>query len=251
MRHTIPLSTAALVAILLLQDLPAAQKQEFKSGLEPGRLIGGPFLPSVVSGKRLRALREFAKKQLQKQNEPPEVIERALKQYDDFPHDPVTEFGNDPVLGVFIREGSEPKDAPLSELLKKLDATVERNKDAYLHGFAIFLSRDARSALTEKKNENVEELIAESKAREKLRKRLADLAEPLKDLVVGFYPYASLKGYQIADAPGVTILLYAKHKVLANYAVPEGKLEGEEIDRVLKDVDRLMKKIKRRPKPKG
>jgi hypothetical protein len=237
--------------VLLLQDLPAAQKQEFKSGLEPGRLIGGPFLPRVVSGKRIRALREFLKNQLTEQKAPPEVIEQALKQYDDFPHDAVTAFGNNPVLGVFIREGSEPKDAAVGELLKKLDATLERNRDSFLQGFAIFLSRDARSALTEKKNENVEELIAESKAREKLRKRLAELAEPVKDLAVGFYPYESLKGYEIADAPGVTILVYAKHKVLANWAVPESKLEGEEIDRMMKDVDRLMKKIKRRPKTKG
>ncbi len=250
MRRAIPLTTATLLAVLLLQDLPAAQKQDFKSGLEPGRLIGGPFLANVVSGKRIRALREFLKNEMKKREEPPDAIEKALKRYDDIPGSPVTEFGNHPVVGVFIREGPEAKEALIGELLKKLDATLERNRDMFLQGFAIFLSRDARSALTEKKNENIEELITESKAREKLRKRLTELAEPLKDVVVGFYPYESLRGYQIADAPGVTVLVYAKHRVLANYAFPEEKLQSEDIDRVMKDVDRLMKKL-RRPKAKS
>jgi hypothetical protein len=250
MRCLITLSTATMAALLILPDLPAAQ-EPFKSGLEKGRLIGGPFLPSVVSGKRLTLLREFVKKDLEKRKAPPELAERELKRLEDVPYDPVTEFGNHPVVGVFIRESAEPKTGQVSDLLAKLDTLIDRNTESFVQGFAILLTRAARSAVTEKKNENIEELIAESKEREELRKRLTKLGEPLKNVVLGSYPYESLKGYEIADAPGVTILVYHKHKVLANYAFAEGQLNDEEVEKVIKGVDSLVKTLRRRPREKS
>jgi hypothetical protein len=221
MRRLICCLTATVAAVLILSDLRAAQ--EFKSGLAPGRMIGGPFLPYNVNGKKGK----------------------------DRYHDLVCEFGNNPVVAVFVREGPEANDAPVWKLLEEVDRAVKRHReDAFLHAFAIFLSRDARSSITEKRNENPDELIAEAKAREKLKARLSEKAAPLEYVVVGMYPYASLKGYGIGDQPGVTVLVYAKHKVLANYAFPEGKLTDNEIGGVIKGVDALMKKERRRPKIK-
>ena len=221
MRRLICCFTVTLVSVLILGDLRAAQ--EFKSGLAPGRMIGGSFLPYNVNGTKAK---------------------------DRF-HCPVVEFGNDPVVAVFVREGPEENDAPVWKLLGEVDKAVKHHReDAFLHAFAIFLSSAARSSITDKQNENPEELIAEAKARAKFKARLSEKAAPLENVVVGMFPYANLKGYGIADPPGVTVLVYAKHKVLANYAFAEGKLTDDAIAGVLKGVDTLMKKERRRPKTK-
>src|SRR2546422_10631179 len=114
MRHR-TFSLLALVAglALILSDLRAGE--EFKSGLGPGRLIGGPFQPYNLNGKRGK--------------------ERF--------HCLVCEFSLEPVVAIFVREGPEPNPEVLQELLKKTDDAVERHQEAQLHSFAIFLSPDA------------------------------------------------------------------------------------------------------------
>ena len=72
-----------------------------------------------------------------------------------------------------------------------------------------------------------------------------ELAAPFKRVVIGFYPLENLKGYDISKQPGVTVLVYAKHKILANYAFAEGKLGEPQIAGVIKGIDELMKKAKK------
>jgi hypothetical protein len=230
-------SLAALLAALalILSDLRAGD--EFKSGLAPGKLIGGPFQPYTLNDSLTRA----AVKRLKEAKNPTDEL-LAKGRF----HCLVCEFGLKPVLAIFVREGQDSNEAVLKELLKKVDDAVESHQESYLNSFAVFLTPDARSSITEKKIEDTEALVTESAAREKLTARLEELAKPLNHVVVGFYPAENLKGYDISAQPGVTILLYAKHKVLANYAFAEGKLKSEDIDRVIKGVGALLKKGKKK-----
>ena len=48
--------------------------------------------------------------------------------------------------------------------------------------------------------------------------------------------------YKLARDADVTVLLYVKQKVVANFAFREGELTGARIDEVLKAVPELVKK---------
>jgi hypothetical protein len=287
MRRTLPLLVCTLAAGLLLQDL-SAPAQSPKSDPAP-KLIGGPFLATVVSGKRIKALRESIKEQLEKQFEKQledkaisrekvdAEIKEAVEYYNEFPHDPVTEFGLNPVVGIFVRveavgkglkedtltaeqvdeeikKAVEPSEEAVGKLLQKVEKAVRRYKDAPapLHAFAILLSPQAHSAATAEKAKDTKGLIKEALWREGLTKYASQLAENLKldDVVVGILPPGKVKDYRLPDKAGVTVLVYAKHVVLHSYEFADGEFSDADIDRVLKDVTEVMKQ-QRRPKSKG
>jgi hypothetical protein len=249
MRRLICLLTLTLLAVLLLDGLQAAQ--EFKSELAPGQMTGGPFTPTVVSGKRLNLLRQSIKKELEDQKPPAsaEKVAEALKYYEEFPHSPVTEFNNLPVVGIFIREGSEPNVPLTRKLLEKVDEAIARDPNVSLNGFAILVSPDAHSSTTQVEKEPGT-LIKQAKRRTALSEKVKQLGKGLKDVVVGYYPPEKLTSWKLNEEPGVTILVYARHRVLANYGFAEGKMTEEDIDRVLKGVEKLMKKQRRPVKGK-
>jgi hypothetical protein len=248
MRRIICLLTVTLVAVLLLDGVQAAQ--EPKPGLAPGQMISGPFLPTVVSGNRLNTLRALLKKELQEKKAPAEQVEEALKHYEEFPHSPVTEFGLKPVAAIFIREGPEPNVPLTRKLLEKVDEAIERHRDASLNGFAIVVSPDAHSSTTQVEKEPGV-LINEAKKRAALSDKVKQLAKGLKEVVVGYYPPEKLESWKLNPEPGVTVLVYAKHRLLENYAFAEGKMTEADIDRVIQGVDKLMKKQRRPVKGKG
>jgi hypothetical protein len=247
MRCLIALLTLTLMTMLLRDDVRGAQG--FKSGLENGQMIGGPFLPTVVSGKRLNLLRDSVTRELKQKNAPAEKVEEALKHYEEFPHSPVSEFSLGPVVAIFVREGPEPNVPLTRKLLEKVDELLVRDQDLSLNGFAILVSPDARSSTTQIEKEPGA-LISEAKKRAALSEKVKQLAKGFKDLVVGYYPPEKLESWKLNEEPGVSILVYAKHRVLANYAFAEGKMTDEDIDRVIKGVEKLMKKQRRPVKGK-
>jgi hypothetical protein len=169
------------------------------------------------------------------------------------PHCPVCEFGIDPVVAIFVREGDNRDPALLEGLLKKVDDLVEKRRElSFLHAFAVFLTPEARSSITEKKIEDVDELVKEGAAREKVIGEVTKLAAPLKHIVVSVYPPANLPAsYKIAGAPGITLLHYAKHKVLVNRAYAEGKLKGADVDSFVGEVDAMLQKARKKAPQKG
>jgi hypothetical protein len=242
MRRFICLLTVTVMAVLLLDDVRGAQG--FKSGLEPGQMTPGPFLPTVVSGKHLNTLRTLLKKELEAKKAPAEQVDEALKQYDEFPHSPVTEFSNNPVVAIFIRESSEPNVPLTRKLLEQVDEAIRRDSSGLLHGFAILVSPDAQNSATRIEKEPGA-LIEEAKKRAALAEKVKQLGKGLKDLVVGYYPPEKLEGWKLNPEPGITVLVYAKHRVLANYAFPEGKLTDADIGQTIQGVEKLMKKQRR------
>ena len=258
MRHLVALLILPLVALLLLDGLLGAQGPTSK--LKPGSMIGNPFTPIVVSGKRIQTLREALKKELDDTNKKrtdagqaplkDEKIKEAFQRYQEFPHSPVSEFALLPVVAVFIREDEKP-DVPLTQkFLAKIDAAITRDTTGMLNSFAIVVSPSARGSATSAEKDS-EALLKEAKARNHLSEQVKELAKDLKHVVVGYHPPEKLESWGLGDEPGIVVLIYSKLHVHAKHAFAEGKLTEEDMDRVLKDVDKLIKKQRKRPKRKG
>jgi hypothetical protein len=202
---------AVVLPVLFL--VPAlAQEGKLRSGPQVGDLLPGSFHPFNYNG------------------------EKAPGRY----HCLVCEFRLDPVVLVFARERPDGKNAELLDLLTKLDEAVKRHRDIPLKSFVVFLSPDARSSTTEGKVEEADKLVEEEASREKLTTRLTALAKKLKNVVVTSYPAAGPDKYRIDPQADVTVLVYRKHRVLANYAYPEGGLTAAEVSRIIKGVDALL-----------
>src|SRR5262245_52497873 len=148
------LSCALVLSALFAGGL--AGGEGVKSGPPPGKPLPGPFHPFNLNG------------------------EKGKGKY----HCLVCEYGLDPVVVVFTRTDS--KDPQVLSLLKRLDELVKKEqKNSYLHGFAVFLSKDASdqgplpdaAGLTdEQKKKLVEKLIDEEANHDKLAKSLTKVA---------------------------------------------------------------------------
>ncbi|MCI0463966.1 MAG: hypothetical protein L0Z62_44095 [Gemmataceae bacterium] len=209
------------VALLALPEQSASSTGPagggFPSGPPVGQLHGGPFQPYLVNLRKGK-----------------DRLER--------PRCPVGEFGTRPVVAIFVREGPESNEATLQELFTKVDGALEKHQDDYLGGFAIFITDQAKSSISQKTEDN-DKLVKEAKVREKHLKRLREMAQPLKHLLIGTIPDTDqLKRWNINPKPGVTVVFYAKHKVLGRSAFAEGKLRGEDINGLVKGFDELLKK---------
>jgi hypothetical protein len=124
--------------------------------------------------------------------------------------------GNNPVAMVFAREVS----SPLTTLIKKLDEQTVKNKTANMGSFAIFCSDT-----------------------EGLDKKLKELAksEKLQEFVLAIDNPAGPPPYNIAKDADVTVVLYNKSKVLANYAFKKGQLDDKAIEKIMADVPKILK----------
>jgi hypothetical protein len=201
-----------IVGVLLLAGAGVLQAGEgLKSGPPVGGYLPGTFQPFNLNGKIGK---------------------------DRF-HCLVCEYGLKPTVMVFARERPDPKDAALADLLQKLDAAVERYKDAYLSAFVVFLSPDARTSVTDPKPEDPAKLVEEAAAWDALLARLRPKAEKLKNVVVAVYPARGPGGYNLAKEADVTVVLYRGHKVLANFAFAEGKLSEAGVGEVMKAADAM------------
>lgn len=209
----------AALGLLFSVSLVLAQDQaRLISGPQPGQNLPGSFHPFNLNGKIGK----------------------------DRYHCIVCEFGLHPVALVFARERSDGKDETLTELIKKLDEAVEKDQDSIFRTAVIFLSPAARSSVTEEKIEEAAKLVAEAEAREALIARLQGRIKNLKHVVVACMPPEGPKEWKIADKAEVTVVLYHKHRVLHNYAVAEGKMTAEDVDRIMTGVAELLGKSKKR-----
>lgn len=116
---------------------------------------------------------------------------------------------------IFAREVS----APLTSLVKKLDAATAANKSKRMGSFVVFLTDD-----------------------EGLGDKLKSLAktEGLKDIVLTIDNPAGPKGYQVAKDADVTVVLYNKRNVKANFAFKKGELNDAAVDKVVGAVTKIV-----------
>jgi L-lactate utilization protein LutC len=118
---------------------------------------------------------------------------------------------------IFAREVSDP----LTSLVKKIDEATAKTSDCRMGSFVVFCS-DA----------------------EGLEKQLKELAEKqdLKKVVLSIDNPSGPPDYKVAKDADVTVVLYTKHSVKANHAFKKGELKVEHIEKVLKDVSKIVPK---------
>jgi len=116
---------------------------------------------------------------------------------------------------IFAREISDS----LTGLVKKLDEATAKNKSARMGSFVVFCS-DA----------------------EGLDKKLKDLAkkEKLDKIVLSIDNPSGPPGWGIAKGADVTVILYNKRTVKANYTFKKGELKAKDIDAIVADVKKIL-----------
>jgi hypothetical protein len=116
---------------------------------------------------------------------------------------------------VFAREISDP----LTSLVKKLDAETGKNTTKKMGSFVVFCNDS-----------------------EGLDKQLKELAEKegLKHIILAIDNPAGPKPYNVAKEADVTVVLYNKSKVLANYAFKKGEMKAADVDKIVADVPKIL-----------
>lgn len=129
----------------------------------------------------------------------------------------ICEQGNKPTAVVFARKLSDP----LGKLLAGLDAETTTRKDS---GFKAWMTQLTTTA-------DLDKLSDWSKK------------QGLKSVVVGGFEDADgPPAYKLHADADVTVLLFVKEKVVANYAFRVGELTDDTVKDVLKSVPKLFEK---------
>ena len=108
---------------------------------------------------------------------------------------------------------------PLTSLVKKIDAATVKNGSKRMGSFVVFLSDD-----------------------EKLADQLTTLAkkEGLKKCVLTIDNPAGPRGYNVAKDADVTVVLYNRRNVKANFAFRQGELNDGAISKVVSAVSKIV-----------
>jgi hypothetical protein len=123
-------------------------------------------------------------------------------------------YGQGPVVLVFAREMTRP----LTRLVNNLDAEAARHKSAKLRVVVVMLSED--DAL-----ENKLKMYGEQQG--------------IKHVNLAIMEPDGPKGYKLSKEADVTVLLYKRQKVEANYAFKKGELSEEGRESILADVPKI------------
>jgi len=127
----------------------------------------------------------------------------------------VCENGANPVAMIFARDLTDP----LMKLIARIDEATEKHRDQEMGSFVVFLSED-----------------------EQLKGKLEAAAKKhaLKHTILAIDAPAGPDGFKIAKGADVTVVLYKRHKVQANYALAKGELTNQAIDAVLADIPKIL-----------
>jgi hypothetical protein len=127
-------------------------------------------------------------------------------------------YGARPVVNIFAREINED----LAGLIKQVDDVVEKNKDKKMAAFVVVLSEDA----------------------DKAAPKLAELAKKhgIKNVPLTIFDGESGPGdYKIAKNADVTVMMWNKMSVKANYALEKGKLDAAATKKIVADTATILK----------
>ncbi|MBI1913251.1 MAG: hypothetical protein HYS12_00610 [Planctomycetes bacterium] len=116
---------------------------------------------------------------------------------------------------IFAREVSDN----LTSLVKKIDQANAKNKSARMGSFVVFLSNE----------EGMEDKLKELAKKEGLKHTVLTLDNP-----------AGPRGYDIPKDADVTVVLYTKRTVKANYAFKKGELKEKDVQTILKSVPKIL-----------
>jgi len=129
----------------------------------------------------------------------------------------VCETAERPAVVIFARSLSDP----LGKLAAKLDKSVSENKKAELRGWVTFLSNDQPA---------LDPQVVEWGKKHAIRQ-----------MPIGvFESEGGPPSYRLARDADITVLLFVKKKVVANFAFRSGELNDERIAEVLKAMPRII-----------
>jgi len=122
--------------------------------------------------------------------------------------------GNNPVAMIFAREVTPA----VTTLLKKIDKATAENKGCDMGSFVVFCSDE-----------------------EGLDKKLKDLADSAKlsKIVLSIDNPTGPEKYNVSKDADVTVVLYTKRTVKANYAFKKGQLNEKSIDTIISDISKI------------
>lgn len=109
--------------------------------------------------------------------------------------------------------------APVTSLVKKIDAATAKHSKEKMASFAVFLSDD----------EKLEKKLKEFAEKEKVEKCALTIDNP-----------SGPEPYKIAKDADVTVLLYVNKNVKANFAFKKGELNDAAIAKVLKELPKIL-----------
>jgi hypothetical protein len=117
---------------------------------------------------------------------------------------------------IFAREVSDP----LTSLVKKIDAATVKNKDCRMGSFVVFLNDE----------EGIQNKLKDLAKKENLKKTiLANMSTP-----------TGPGAYKIAKDADVTVVLYVKQNVKANYAFKKGELKEADVEKIVGDIKKIL-----------
>ena len=124
--------------------------------------------------------------------------------------------GNNPVAMIFARD-TNPE---LVTLIKKLDEQTVKNSTKKMGSFAVFCTDS-----------------------EALEAKLKDLAkkENLKAFTLAIDNPTGPAPYNIAKDADITVVLYNKSKVIANFAFKKGELKQSDVERIVSETSKIVK----------
>lgn len=113
-------------------------------------------------------------------------------------------------------------DSSLTSLVKKIDAATKENSSAKMGSFVVFLASDDDA--------------------KKMEVSLPEYAkkENIKSLVLAIDNVAGPQAYNIAKDAEVTVVLYNKRTVKANYAFRKGELNEKAVEAIVKDIPKIL-----------
>jgi hypothetical protein len=145
---------------------------------------------------------------------PVNVTNAELPDYAGKRNDYTEQHGAGPAVLVFGRGISDS----LTDLTKKLDAVVGKNKAARLRAVLVILRDDAET----------ERALKEFGERQGIEKvSLAIMSDDPKH-------------YKLSNEADVTVVVYDRYKVEANHAFRKGELKDKAIDTILADVSKVV-----------
>jgi hypothetical protein len=162
-------------------------------------------------------------------------------------HSFVTAHDLDPAVLLFVNDvfANDAKDDAklkdddklkwLATLLKRLDNAVEKNRNARLAVFVVFLD-DAK----------LKDVVTNDEEREARAKTLKAewQKEGLKHVVFALDSKAHLAKYKLDDKADVTALLYRRYKVLARHDLPKAGLTDDAIKEIMREAKEYLGAVK-------
>lgn len=118
---------------------------------------------------------------------------------------------------IFAREIS----APLTSLVKQIDKATADNAKSKMGSFVVFLGDDEALA--------------------KQLKELGDKESIKKTVLATMSTPSGPPKYKVAKDADVTVVLYNKRKVEANYTFEKGKLTDKDVEKIVADLSKILK----------